>query len=321
MTYILAKEFSRLGNRVKVVSQVPSIDQKEFPFEVIRRPNPYQLLRLTRWSDIFFQSCVSLKGIWPLVLVRRPYAVTHQTWYHRSDGRIDLKGYWKFMAIRLAQASIAASSAIAQHIPSSCVVISNPYDADVFHEIQSVPKDKELIFVGRLVSDKGVDLLLHALADLGLQGLAPRLTIVGKGPEEASLKRLVLDLNIADLVTFVGLKMGHELASLLNANKIMVIPSRWQEPFGIVALEGIACGCVVVGSEGGGLRDAIGTCGMTFPNGDVKALTRCLADLISQPSHLEIYRKERQMHLSRHKPQKIAERYLDVFQKAIQSFN
>ena len=60
-------------------------------------------------------------------------------------------------------------------------------------------------------------------------------------------------LGLERQVEFTGVLQGETLVRTLNAHRIMVVPSRTPEPFGVVALEGIACGCVVVGSEGGGL--------------------------------------------------------------------
>ena len=97
----------------------------------------------------------------------------------------------------------------------------------------------------------------------------------------------------------------------------MVIPSRWEEPFGIIALEGIASGCVIVGSEGGGLKEAIGPCGITFPNDDEGALDRILMKLLSNPDKLAFYRKGAQEHLLRYRKERIARAYLKVFEKAL----
>ena len=102
---------------------------------------------------------------------------------------------------------------------------------------------------------------------------------------------------------------------LLNAHQILVIPSRWQEPFGIVALEGIACGCVVVGSEGGGLKEAIGDCGPTFPNGDVQALTQTLVELLTNTGKLSTYRANAASHLSHHTSKAVAKAYLQVLER------
>jgi glycosyltransferase involved in cell wall biosynthesis len=107
------------------------------------------------------------------------------------------------------------------------------------------------------------------------------------------------------------------LTGILNEHRLMVVPSRWQEPFGIVALEGIACGCVVVGSEDGGLRDAIGPCGVTFPNGDAKALAQTLFRLLTDEGRLSGYRTGAEAHLSRHRKAEVAKSYLEVFARAI----
>ncbi|MFM5890952.1 MAG: glycosyltransferase family 4 protein, partial [Dolichospermum sp.] len=188
---------------------------------------------------------------------------------------------------------------------------------DIFYEIPEIHRNQELVFLGRLVSDKGANLLLEALSQLKLTGLTPKLTIIGTGPEESKLIQQAKDLKINDQVTFAGVKLEHELTKLLNAHQIMVVPSLWNEPFGIVALEGIACGCVVVGSEGGGLKDAIGTCGVTFANGNVEQLTKILFDLLTHPEKLKTYREQAKLHLDSHTSKAVAKAYLDVLQDSI----
>lgn len=313
---ILAHEFIRQGHEVKLVSQTPATDSKFFPFEVIRQPLPQQLLGLTRWCDIYFQGCVSLKGIWPLLIVRKPLVITHQTWYRRLDGSLGWQDYFKHFVTRFAT-NISASYALAKGIPGQSTVIPNPYRDEIFYERPEIPRDKELVFLGRLVSDKGADLLLDALAALKEQGVTPKLTIIGSGPEESKLRQQSEDLNISPQVDFVGVKVENELAQLLNAHKIMVVPSRWQEPFGVVVLEGIACGCAVIGSEDGGLKEAIGPCGVTFPNGDVKVLTKILFNLLSEPEKLLIYKAEAESHLLHHKKAEVAKTYLQIFERVV----
>ncbi|MEW6491139.1 MAG: glycosyltransferase family 4 protein [Cyanobacteriota bacterium] len=313
---ILAHEFVHQGHEVKLVTQVPATDEKDFPFEVIRQPSWYKLFNLTRWCEVYFQGCISLKGIWPLLMIRKPWVVTHQNWYCRTDGRISWQDYLKRYLTRFST-NIPASLALAEQLITSYTVIPNPYPEDIFYEMPEITRDRELVFLGRLVSDKGVHLLLDALANLKQLGLIPKLTIIGSGAEESNLRQQVQQLDLAAQVDFVGKKVGHELAKLLNAHKILVVPSLWEEPFGIVALEGIACGCVVIGSEKGGLKDAIGSCGVTFPNGDVKALTQALFDLLTNSSQLSSYREQAESHLSRHKKAAVAKAYLQVLEKAI----
>ena len=313
---ILANEFVRQGHEVRLVTQISATDSKCFSFEVIRQPSWQQLLKLIKWCDIYFQACVSLKGLLPLLIIRRPWVVTHQNWYQRVDKRVAWQDYLKRFLANFAT-NIPASFAIAEHLKAPSTVIPNPYQEDIFYEMPEIPRTQELIFLGRLVSDKGADLLLEALGNLKKQGLNPKLTIVGNGPEEAKLRQQVIDLDIVEQVNFVGAKVEKELTKLLNAHKIIVVPSLWQEPFGIVALEGIACGCVVIGSEQGGLKEAIGLCGVTFPNGDVEALTQTLLDLLTNPDKLSTYREKAESHLLSYKPATVAKAYLQVMDKIL----
>lgn len=314
---ILAHEFVERGHEVKVVSHVPAKDSKTFPFEIIRNPGWQKLLKLAQWCDLYFQGCVSLKGIWPLLMIRRPLVVTHQTWYCRSDGSIGLQDYLKRYLTQFST-NISASLALTKQLRGSSTVIHNPYREEIFYKMPEIPRDKDLVFLGRLVSDKGVHLLLDALANLKALGLTPTLNIIGSGPEEPKLRQQVKQLYLAAQVNFVGVKVDQELAQLLNAHQILVVPSLWPEPFGIVALEGIACGCVVIGSEQGGLTDAIGPCGVTFSNGDVSALTQALFDLLTNSDRLATYREKAELHLSQHTKAAVAEAYLDVLERVIQ---
>jgi glycogen(starch) synthase len=316
VTEILAVGFAAENHEVKVISQTAATTEKPFPFAVIRRPQPRQFLALMRWCDLFFQGSVSLKGLWPLLLVRRPLAVTHHTWYLLPDGRLGLPNRLK-RAVTYVSTNIAISDAIAGNIPAPATVIPNPYWDDRFFIMPQVRRDRELVFLGRLVSDKGADILIDALANLQAQGLHPRLTIIGTGPEEGNLKTQISRYNLDAQVQFLGLQTGEKLTQLLNAHQILVMPSRWQEPFGLVALEGIACGCVVVGSAGGGLKTAIGECGVTFPNGDVQALTEILFNLLTTPQKLSTYTAHQQIHLNNHKAKTVVKKYLEIFKKII----
>jgi glycosyltransferase involved in cell wall biosynthesis len=314
---ILAHEFVRQGHEVKLVCSTEANGSNSFPFEVYRQSSPSQLLKLARWCDIYFQANVSLKGIWPLLISRKPLAVSHNGWYSRPDGRKGWQDYLKQRVTRFAH-NISVSRAVAEHLSSQSVVVPNAYREDIFYLMPEIARKKQLVFLGRLVSDKGADLLLDALAKLKEQGLRPRLTIIGSGPEEDSLRRQAKESGLDGQIEFAGLKSGQELARLLNEHQIMVVPSRWQEPFGIVALEAIACGCVVVGSEGGGLKDAIGLCGVTFPNGDTAALTQTLADLLANEQKLSDYRSHAESHLLRHRKEEIAKSYLQLFESILQ---
>jgi glycosyltransferase involved in cell wall biosynthesis len=208
--------------------------------------------------------------------------------------------------------NISCSHAVRDSLQCGGEVIPNPYDHRRF-KLFPEHRDRAIAFVGRLVSDKGVDVLLRAMRRLRVGGTQATLTIVGDGPERRALEALTAEYALQDQVDFVGAQSHDDLPAILNRHLILVAPSLWEEPFGIVALEGAACGCVVVGSQGGGLAEAIGPCGETFPNGDDGRLSEILDQLLSNPSRRQAFRDAAPLHLARHRIDAIASRYLEVF--------
>jgi glycogen(starch) synthase len=307
---LLAREFVRQGHEVRIITQTPG--SSEFPFAVIRRPGAVELLRQVRWSDVFLQNNISLRTLWPLLLVRRPLFITHQTWITNPDGSTGWQHRLKRFVLPSAT-SFAISGAIANSLPRPSVCVGNPYDDAIFRDAAG-SRPNDLIFVGRLVSDKGAALLLDALKLLKTR---PHLTIVGDGPERAALEKQAAELQLQAQIEFAGPLKGEPLAELLRQHQVMVVPSLWQEPFGIVALEGIACGCVVIGSTGGGLPEAIGPCGVTFPNGDVPALAAAISRLLGDPAERERLRRNAPAHLARFTPRHVAALYLESMEQAL----
>jgi glycosyltransferase involved in cell wall biosynthesis len=310
---VLATQFIALGHDVRVVTDTVRDDAKPWPFDIIRQPNSGALLGQLRWCDVFFQNNISLQSAWAAFVSWRPWVITHQTWIAQVNGRRGWREYLKRFLLRFAT-NVAISQAIADDIGVQCLRIGNPYRSEVFQRLPGSRRDRELVFLGRLVSDKGLDLLIEALAVLRRDHITPRLTVIGTGPEEAAIRELAKTLNVFDQIEFAGLKTGIELTELLNTHRIMVVPSRWAEPFGIVALEGIACGCVIVGSADGGLTEAIGPCGITFPNGSVPGLAEALRTLLQEPLRCEALLAHRDSHLARFDAATVAREYLQLFQ-------
>ena len=134
-----------------------------------------------------------------------------------------------------------------------------------------------LAYAGRLSPEKGVGTLLRAFA--GLQESVPeaRLWVVGEGPEEGPLRSLASDLGISARVEFFGSMSRKDLEVQFDAAWVQIIPSLWEEPFGMVAVEALMRGTAVIASNAGGLRDIIRpNAGVLVPPGDVPALTEAL---------------------------------------------
>lgn len=312
---LLAREFAALGNEVAVITQTPGPGDEQF--SVVRRPSIGRLLSLLQEADLFWQNNLSLRTLWPVMLRPKPVVVTHQGSYCLPPSGLDA-------ALRLKRAvahrltGVAISGFIADCFDKKPLVIPNPYDAQLFRrETFGEARTGELLFVGRLVSEKGLDILLDALGRLRDRSLRPMLTVVGTGPTLGEMQKLVAAKELQGQVTFAGPQSGEALARTYNAHQILVVPSRYEEPFGVVALEGIACGCLAIGSHGGGLPEAIGPCGLTFPNGDAAALTDILERILRMPNERAQYLENAPVHLAHFQPAVIAHRYLELFQSKL----
>jgi len=316
---LLTREWHRAGAAVTVVSDVNCSAQQrgDYPFPVYYRPHPRQWLSLMLWSELFVHMNISLKALWPWLIVRRPFVAVNHAYYHSDrEGHRDWRERLKLRAMSWAT-NIAVSQAVAQQLPEPCSVILNPVDTTGFRTTTHQPRSRELVFLGRLVSDKGCDLLLRALDRLVLRGLRPKLTIIGEGPERTALEQLTVLLNLQDQVEFTGAPANAQVARLLSRHEILVVPSVWQESFGVVALEGAAAGCVVLGSDGGGLPEAIGPVGVTFRRGDVGDLAEKIEQLLHHREEWQRFRDAADAHLVRHHPEQVARRYLEVFERTL----
>ncbi|HEX9708597.1 MAG TPA: glycosyltransferase family 4 protein [Candidatus Thermoplasmatota archaeon] len=146
--------------------------------------------------------------------------------------------------------------------------------------VLSLPDDALVVgFAGRLAPEKGVDVLLAALARVPVA----RALVIGEGPERAALEARAIESDIAKRVRFVGAVPSLEMPRWLAALDVLVLPSRstrgWQEQFGRVLVEAMACEVPVVGSDSGEIGRVIGAAGCLVPEGDVGALAATLREL------------------------------------------
>lgn len=322
---LLAREFLRAGHQLTLVTQTlapitgSGVDSNKDPIEPCRRPSPIQLWRLVHDADLVFHNNISLRAAWPLLLIHKPWWVTQQVWLPRGWARLGLLGRLKRGWLRRA-GRIAISQAIATDLKLPAHVIPNPYDADTFRLHPDQLRDRELAFVGRMIHDKGADLLLEALSILGERGLRPGLTLIGDGPQRVTLEQQAVQRGLKGQVHFTGVLQNQALASELNRHRLLVVPSRWAEPFGVVALEGLACGCAVIGSRDGGLGEAIGTAGATFANGDVLGLADLMQRALNDPTLLpRLPQLPVSEHLARHRADRVAAEYLALFQATLRA--
>lgn len=318
ISLMLADNFYKRQNvSVIVVTQTKEIGNKQFPFQVVRDPSFNKIIGLLKWCDVVFENNPCFGMSWPNLFVRKPNVVGLQTWIAAPTEKETLQNRLKKRVLNDYNSVVACSNKIKTFTFDKALVIGNPYDSNNFKQ-QKVIKEYDFVFVGRLVSDKGADMCIELLNELYLiKDKKYSLTIIGNGPEMLNIKKIALKYNLTNDIRFLGFLPAEEIANELNQHRYLLVPSRWEEPFGIVALEGMACGCIPIVSDGGGLPDAVGKAGVIFKRNSISSLVQTtieLLDNIEQQSNLLLYAKE---HLNIHTEKEVSQRYFDLFLKAL----
>lgn len=135
-------------------------------------------------------------------------------------------------------------------------------------------------YVGRLVEEKGVELLLKAAAQLDFDA---KLLLVGGGPMQTSVIELAEELGISDRLNIVGQVDSSRMPALYHNIDVLVLPSltrtNWKEQFGRVLIEAMASGVPVIGSDSGAIPDVIGEAGIIVSEGDLNQLREAIQRL------------------------------------------
>ena len=151
----------------------------------------------------------------------------------------------------------------------------------------ALPEEKIVIFVGRFVREKGIQVLLNAANVVLAQEPNTKFMIVGGGNRER-LERYTEWAGLKDKVLFTGFMANRSLHQLYRVADVAVFPSLY-EPFGIVALEAMAAGAPVVASDAGGLREVVlhDQTGTLSFSGDPQSLAWAILKVLRDPARAE----------------------------------
>ena len=174
-----------------------------------------------------------------------------------------------------------------------------------------------VVFAGRLVQEKGVDVLLRAFAGVNVEVPQARLLLIGDGPERPRLVRLVVELGLSEVVSMPGHLSREQMEDACSAAWVQVVPSRWAEPFGMVAAEAMMRGTAVVASNCGGLTEIVqdGKTGLLVTPGNDGTLAEALLRLIGDPELMEhIGRAGREFALKHFTEAAFVERFIRLYE-------
>jgi glycosyltransferase involved in cell wall biosynthesis len=148
-------------------------------------------------------------------------------------------------------------------------------------------------FAGRLIREKGCDVLLRAFAKVIEILPEAKLLLCGDGIEKEHLIQLTKELNLFSHVSMLGQLSRKEMENRFQSCWVQVVPSVWEEPFGLVAPEAMMRGTAVVASRTGGLMEIVhhGQTGLLVPPGDAPALAEALLSLLTNRELAEKFGK------------------------------
>jgi glycosyltransferase involved in cell wall biosynthesis len=156
-----------------------------------------------------------------------------------------------------------------------------------FLDVPGSGRGLEIGYVGRLVQEKGLPVLLEAAKKLDSSGVAFHLTFIGDGPERVRLRTLSERLGLDRRVTFTGDLRGAHLLGALGAIQLVVMPSEWEETAGLAAMEQMMSGGVVIVSNIAGLAEVVGDAGLKFAPGNSEQLYSCLKMLANDRAKIK----------------------------------
>ena len=300
-----------------------SFRDEDLPFPVIRQPGTLALLTLIRNADLVHVAGPALGPLVLAWLARKPVVIEHhgfqticpngQLFYEpsqspcpghfiagrhleclRCNASQGALHSFKLWLLTFARRFLARRAAV-NIMPTEWLgeLVKLPRSEAIPHGLDATrdalwPASKGSVpvvaFQGRLVTTKGIRLVLEAARRLASEPLDFELHVIGDGPERKSLERLADEWKLTPRVRFFGSLPPSELDAILARATVVVVPSLGGEVFGLVAAENMLRGLPVLASDLGAFAEVIGDAGLLFRTGDAEDLARRLATLLRDPA-------------------------------------
>lgn len=298
-------------------------DDAALPFTVVRSPGLRVLGRFIYEADVVHLAGPCLVPLLLSLLLRRPAVIEHHGYQaccpngllllqpdlQTCGGQFVKRNYKRCLQCEVsrlgigaalkslvltalrrklsgqAAANVAVSRHVARRLALSCSQV-------IFHGIpdcQPVARPREpghvmtFGYIGRMVAEKGLSVLIAAAQNLQQEGHDFRLKMIGDGPELARLKKLSSKAGLGNRVTFAGLATGDQLETAAGDIDVVVTPSICEETAGLVTMEQMMRGRAVMAADIGGLSEIVNGAGITFAPGDPDILATRMREVILRP--------------------------------------
>lgn len=315
----------RIDVTLATMTPANGMDDAALPYRVVRRPGAAALLRLVMKSDVVHVAGPCLLPLAFSLMLRKPVVVEHHGFQavcpngqllhqpdcvpcpgyfmvgrhlecircNAVDGRRLSARMWLLTFVRRAFCTRVACNIVPTDWLGAEVCL--PRTKTIPHGLLSpVPAPPTAVcpttflFVGRLVSTKGIQILLQAVRRLRDTVASFRVNLVGDGPERAALEETARGLGITDHVFFSGSLSDRAFRDAWAASTVLVVPSVGGEVFGLVVAEAMLHSRPAIVPAGGALAEVAGPAGLTFPAGDVAGLADCMRRFLDQPELAEL---------------------------------
>jgi glycosyltransferase involved in cell wall biosynthesis len=206
-----------------------------------------------------------------------------------------LKSFWLLLSAflrhalsRRAAANIAPSGHVAsrQSLPRTTTILHGIEDPcaeiDTLQATQPLHR-RNFAFLGRLVTEKGLSVLLEATCLLRAEGRNVEVVLIGDGPDRPRLEKEIAALGLNNSVRVTGFLSGANLGQALSEVGAIVIPTVMEETAGLAAMEQMVRGRPVIASAIGGLGELVRGSGLTFSPGDTQALADAMKRILDEP--------------------------------------
>ncbi len=306
-TLLLARYLEETGHQATIITQIQTSEEDAWPFRVIRRPKLRRLISEINQTDI-----VHLQGfvLVPFVVAKtlgRPVIWAHHGydltcpkqigWKDGGDASFRINQcirclqrdhdatmtlglvlllFVKRFFKRFVDAHVAPSNYLLRREGLDGLVIPNPVDTGMYAPgPQNRPKNR-ILFVGRLIEEKGVGVLLEALEILNSNGGQYDLEIVGTGQKIAELQGLVQNRKMQNHVSFSRSVPEEKLVEKIQSATVVAAPTLNAEPFGIVGIEAMSCATPFIATNRGGFLEFAEGVATLVPPGDAVSLAQAI---------------------------------------------
>jgi glycosyltransferase involved in cell wall biosynthesis len=175
-------------------------------------------------------------------------------------------------------------------------------------------------YVGRLVPEKGIPILLEAARLLSAEGHQFEVQLIGDGPERARLEAILIKDHLQSRVRITGYLSGSALADALDGVRVVVMPSVWEETAGLAAIEHMMRGKLVIASDIGGLGEIIEDAGLKCQPGNAQALAKCMLAVLQDPCIIESFgQKARDRALRLFRTRRMIEDHARVYREVLRN--